>query len=263
MINISPNPILLEFGQFKIYYYGLIMVLAILIAIFVITKLAKKRGYDLNQLENLYFYIIIMGLIGARVYEVLFFNWSYYQNNLLDIFKVWNGGLAIQGTILFGIVTVYIFCKKNRLVFLKYTDLLVIGLILGQSIGRWGNFFNQELYGRVSDLPWAIYIERTASFHHPVFLYEIILNIILFFVLLKLFKKGYFNGLITFLYLGGYSLIRFFMEFMRIDPTPLVLGVRLPQLVSFMVIIFSILLIFIQNSLVKNKQMSIDKGYKK
>ena len=244
MINISPNPILFKIGQFRVYWYGLIMVLAILVAICIISKLAKKKGYNIKQLENLYFYVIIMGLIGARVYEVLFFNWSYYQNHLLDIFKIWNGGLAIQGTILFGIVTIYIFCKKNKLLFWKYTDLLVLGLILGQVIGRWGNFFNQELYGRVSNLPWAIYIERTANFHHPVFLYESILNLILFFILLKLFKKGYFNGFVTLLYLGGYSLIRFLMEFIRIDPTPLVLGIRLPQLVSFLVIIISIVLIF-------------------
>ena len=251
MINISPSSILFEIGQFKIHWYGFIMVLAILVAIYVINKLAKKKGYNIKQLENLYFYVIIMGLIGARLYEVLFFNWSYYQSNLLNIFKIWNGGLAIQGTILFGIVTVYIFCKKNKLIFWKYTDLLVLGLILGQTIGRWGNFFNQELYGRVSNLPWAIYIERTANFHHPVFLYESILNLILFFILLKLFKKGYFNGFITLLYLAGYSLIRFCMEFIRIDPAPLVLGLRLPQLVSFLVIIVSIIFIF-----------RIDKKYK-
>jgi len=177
MINIIPNSILLEVGKFKIHWYGFIMVLAILIAIYFISKLAKKREYDTSQLENLYFYVILIGLVGARLYEVFFFNWGYYQSHVLDIFKVWNGGLAIQGTILFGIVTVYIFCKKNKLVFLKYTDLLVIGLALGQSIGRWGNFFNQELYGRVSSLPWAIYIERTANYHHPLFLYEAILNL--------------------------------------------------------------------------------------
>jgi phosphatidylglycerol---prolipoprotein diacylglyceryl transferase len=244
MINIIPNSILLEVGKFKIHWYGFIMVLAILIAIYFISKLAKKREYDTSQLENLYFYVILIGLVGARLYEVFFFNWGYYQSHVLDIFKVWNGGLAIQGTILFGIVTVYIFCKKNKLVFLKYTDLLVIGLALGQSIGRWGNFFNQELYGRVSSLPWAIYIERTANYHHPLFLYEAILNLFLFLILWKLFKRNHFNGLITLLYLGAYSGIRFVMEFMRIDPAPLVLGFRLPQLVSLVVIIFSLALIF-------------------
>jgi phosphatidylglycerol---prolipoprotein diacylglyceryl transferase len=244
MINISPNPVLLNIGQIKLHWYGLIMVIAILFGIYVVNKLARGRKYDLKQIENLYFYVIIFGLLGARVYEVLFFNWSYYQNHLLDIFKVWNGGLAIQGTILFGVVTVYIFCKKNKLSFWKYTDLLVLGLILGQVIGRWGNFFNQELYGRVSNLPWAIYIERTASFHHPVFLYEAILNLVLFFILFKIFKKEYFNGLITLSYLGGYSFIRFWMEFIRADSTPLVFGIRLPQLVSFIVVIVSIILIF-------------------
>jgi phosphatidylglycerol---prolipoprotein diacylglyceryl transferase len=252
MINISPNSVLLEVGQLKIHWYGFIMVLAILISVYVINRLAKKKEYNIEKLESLYFYVILIGLVGARIYEVLFFNWSYYQNNLLDIFKIWNGGLAIQGTILFGVVTVYIFCKKNKLFFWKYTDLLVIGLALGQSIGRWGNFFNQELYGYISNLPWAIYIERTGNFHHPVFFYEAILNLILFFILLKLFKREHFNGLITLSYLGGYSLIRFCMEFIRIDPTPLVLGLRLPQLVSFIVIIISVIIIRIKSRSVRN-----------
>jgi phosphatidylglycerol:prolipoprotein diacylglycerol transferase len=251
MINISPNSILFEIGQLKIHWYGFIMVLAILIAMYLIDKLAKRKEYNIEKLESLYFYVILVGLLGARIYEVLFFNWSYYQDNLLDIFKIWNGGLAIQGTILFSVVIVYIFCKKNKLLFWKYTDLLVVGLALGQSIGRWGNFFNQELYGHVSNLPWAIYIERTGSFHHPVFFYESILNLILFFILLKLFKREHFNGLITLLYLGGYSLIRFCMEFIRIDPTPLILGLRLPQLVSFIVIIVSV--IIIKRKSIKNR----------
>jgi len=253
MINISPNSILFEIGQFKIHWYGLIIVLAILVAITVINKLAKEKKYNIEKLENLYFYVIIFGLIGARVYEVLFFNWDYYQNHLEDIFKIWNGGLAIQGTILFGVITVYIFCKRNKLVFWKYADLLSLGLILGQALGRWGNFFNQELYGQVSNLPWAIYIERTANFHQPLFLYESTLDLILFFILLKLFKKGYFNGFITLLYLSGYSLIRFCMEFLRIDSAPLILGIRLPQLVSFIVIIVSIILLVLQKKGFKNE----------
>ena len=251
MINIIPNPVLLKIGQFNIYWYGLIIVLAISIAMAAVNFLARKNNYNKEKLESLYFYLIIFGLIGARLYEVFFFNWVYYQNHLGNIFKIWNGGLAIQGTILFGIVTIYIFCKKNKLLFWKYTDLLVIGLALGQSIGRWGNFFNQELYGHVSGLPWAIYIEKTANFHHPVFLYESILNLILFFILINLFKRKYFKGLVTWCYLGGYSLIRFGMEFLRVDPAPIILGIRLPQLVSLVVIMISFVLIF--------KKQNIDK----
>ncbi len=244
MINISPNPILFQTNSLTIHYYGVIMVLAILIAIYVVNKLAQRKDYNLHQLDDLYFYVIILGIIGARFYEVFFFSWSYYQHHLVDIFKIWNGGLAIQGTILFGILTVYIFCKRRKLSFWKYTDLLVVGLSLGQSIGRWGNFFNQELYGRITNLPWAIYIERTGNFRHPLFLYESILDLLLFFLLKHFFKKKHFNGSITLLYLGAYSLIRFAMEFLRIDHCPVVLGFRLPQLVSIIVlwvaIIFSL-----------------------
>jgi phosphatidylglycerol---prolipoprotein diacylglyceryl transferase len=246
MINLAPNSILLDLGQLKIHYYGLIIVCGIGTALYIVNFLAKQYNYNREKLESLYFYIIIFSLIGARIYEVFFFNWSYYQYNLVDIFKIWNGGLAIQGTILFGVVTLYIFCKKNKLKFWKYADLLVIGLALGQSIGRWGNFFNQELYGRISSLPWAIYIERTGNFHHPLFLYESILNLVLFITLFQLFKKRYFSGLVTLIYLGGYSLIRFNMEFMRIDPAPLILGIRLPQLVSLVVFLVSFILIIIK-----------------
>jgi len=263
MINIIPNSILVDFGFVKIYWYGFIISLGILISLFFVHKVAKQKKYNLKKLEDLYFYAIIFGLIGARLYEVFFFNWSYYQHNLINIFKVWEGGLAIQGTILFGVLTVYIFCKKNKsphfkksggdklsqlkgkcgdkLKFFQYTDLLVLGLILGQAIGRWGNFFNQELYGRISSLPWAIYIERTGLFHHPVFLYESILNLILFFILYQVFKKQQKFGLTTLLYIGGYSLIRFLMEFIRIDHCPIILGIRLPQLISFLVIIAVVL----------------------
>ena len=241
-INIIFNPVLVDFGFAKIYWYGFIISLGVLISLFFVHKIARQKGYNLKKIEDLYFYVIIFGLIGARLYEVFFFNWSYYQNNLINIFKVWEGGLAIQGTILFGILTVYIFCKKNKLKFFQYTDLLVLGLILGQAIGRWGNFFNQELYGKISGLPWAIYIERTGFFHHPVFLYESILNLILFFVLYQIFKKQSKQGLTTLIYLGGYSLIRFLMEFIRIDSCPIVLGIRLPQLISFLVIIGVVLI---------------------
>ena len=243
-INIIFNPVLVDLGFVKIYWYGFIISLGILISLFFVHRTAKQKGYNLKKIEDLYFYVIIFGLIGARLYEVFFFNWSYYQNNLINIFKVWEGGLAIQGTILFGVLTVYVFGRKNKLAFWRYTDLLVLGLILGQAIGRWGNFFNQELYGKISTLPWAIYIERTGFFHHPVFLYESILNLILFFILRQVFKKQQNFGLTTLLYIGGYSFIRFLMEFIRIDPCPIVFGVRLPQLVSFIVVIFMILILF-------------------
>ena len=244
MLNFTPSSILLEIGPLRIHWYGLIIVFAVLVAVFIVDKLARKKDYNIKKLDSLYFYVIVFGLIGARVYEVLFFNWHYYKFHLLDIFKIWQGGLAIQGVILFGIIAIYVYCKKNKLNFLKYTDIFTIGLILGQAIGRWGNFFNQELFGRISDLPWAIYIERTMNFHHPVFLYESLLNFALFFILLKLFKRRHFNGMVTFVYLGGYSLIRFFMEFIRIDKVPIVFGVRLPQLISFLVIIAVVILIF-------------------
>ncbi|MCD4705385.1 prolipoprotein diacylglyceryl transferase [bacterium] len=243
-LNISPQSVLFQIGNFRVHYYGLIMVTAILICIFIANRLARQKNIDLWKLDNLYFYLIIFGILGARLYEVLFFSWQYYQNNLLAIFKIWQGGLAIQGVIIAGIITVFVYSRKNKISFLKYASLLAVVLPLGQAIGRWGNFFNQELYGRMTSLPWAIYIENTNLYHHPLFLYESILNIILFIILYNIYKKGKFDQQVLFFYISGYGIIRFLMEFWRIDHCPLIFNIRLPQLVSLIAIIVGTALIF-------------------
>ncbi len=237
MINISPSPIILEIGIFKVYYYSLLIVGAILVCMIVANKLAKKKNLDLGKLDNLYFYLVIWGIIGARLYEVFFFSWSYYQKNLIAIFKVWEGGLAIQGAILAGIITVFVYCRRNKLSFSKYASLLAVVLPLGQAIGRWGNFFNQELYGRISRWPWAIYIEESGFYHQPLFFYESILNFILFVILYRIYLKGKLENQVFLFYIFGYGLIRFLMEFMRIDHAPLIYGVRLPQILSLIFVI--------------------------
>jgi phosphatidylglycerol:prolipoprotein diacylglycerol transferase len=134
---------------------------------------------------------------------------------------------------------------------LKYLDIFALVVPLGQAIGRWGNFFNSELYGKVSNVPWAIYIQKTGFHHHPIFAYEFILNLILFFILMRVFKRHYKEGRIFLLYVFGYGIIRFFMEFLRIDTTLHIFGIRFPQIMALIFILFASYFLF------------IDKKYKK
>lgn len=253
-----PSPILINFGPIKIYWYGLIMVAAILTGGFVAEKVAAKYyGIDKKHIWDLLFYLIIFGILGARIYEVLFVNWNYYRDNLSDIYKIWQGGLAIHGAIIAGAIVVWIYGKINKINLRLLFDIAAIGLVLGQAIGRWGNYFNQELFGLPTNLPWGIPIalenrpEDFLSFthFHPTFLYESIGCLLIFFILLlvlkiknKYSKKDYyfFNGFIALTYLILYPLLRFFLEFIKIDYTPVYFGLRLPQIISFIAIFLGV-----------------------
>ena len=272
--NFFPQREILNLGVLTIHWYGVIVVLAILLGIWYALHLAKNRpALAQAKIDSLFFYLLIFSLLGARVYHVLFFGWQYYVNNFWEIFKIWHGGLAIQGAILASIITIYFWAKKNtslakdgesrrEINFWKITDWLAPGLALGQVLGRWGNYFNQELFGLPTFGWWRIpiaSINRVEGyedfiFFHPTFFYESILSLILFFILYKLTKKKFDLGVITLLYLGGYSLIRFFLEFVRIDPAPMVFGLRLPQLASLAVIIISVVWLYKKIALKKAKK---------
>lgn len=213
-----PDSLILEIGFLKLHWYGLLIAIAILVCLFILSKLARFRQIALDQIFDLSFYLIIFGFIGARLWHILFYNLSYFINQPLAVFKVWQGGLAIHGAILAGLITVYLYAKKQKLSFWLLADLLAVVLPLGQAIGRWGNYFNQELYGKACSFSWCIPIFGEAGYFHPVFLYESILSLILFISLLLVLRLGQLKvGMITVIYLGGYSLIRFFMEFLRLD----------------------------------------------
>ncbi|MCD4761211.1 prolipoprotein diacylglyceryl transferase [bacterium] len=252
--NFLPAPVIFSIGPVSIHWYGLILVLAIIASsLYAKHNLISRVGLSKRKAEDLFFYVIIFGLIGARFGHVVFFNLAYYIQNPADIIKVWQGGLSIQGALLFGLITFIIWARKNKINFWRLTDLVVPSVALGQAIGRWGNYFNQELFGR--PVIWGIPINQIHrvggyeqfSYFHPTFLYESILNLLVFFTLHKLLKYKLRIGTLTLLYFGFYSLIRFLMEFVRIDQTFLVFGIRLPQLISVLVFIGVIYLIFYIN----------------
>ncbi len=221
-----PSPILLDLGIIKIHWYGLLIAAAVFFCLWLALRLSKKALLPEDHIFNLAFYLVLFGLIGARLWHALFYNFSYFSAQPLDIFKVWQGGLAIHGAILAGLITLIVYCRKHHLFFWGVSDILAVVLPLGQAIGRVGNYFNQELFGLPCNYQWCIPITPANrpdqylgfAYFQPVFLYESLLDFILFAVLLGLFKfKKIIPGQLTLFYLGGYAVIRFFTEFWRWD----------------------------------------------
>jgi phosphatidylglycerol---prolipoprotein diacylglyceryl transferase len=236
--------------------YGALIVLGILIGGFTAEKIGRKHNLlpkNISFLDILP-WILIPGLIGARAYHVLDF-FSYYKTSPATIFFIWQGGLGIFGAVAGGALGLFLYAKVKKLTkkdFLALLDTASLGLSLGQAIGRWGNFFNQELYGLPTSLPWAIYINKQNrlselkdfSFFHPLFLYESIASFLIFLSLFYMIKKKKQTkkGTTFLFYLFLYSLIRFFLEFLR-PRSWMILNFRVNQAVSLLLIIFASLVI--------------------
>ena len=245
----SPVRELISIGPLTIYWYGVFIVLGILLAIFTAIKLAGRYKISKDTIIDLAFWLVIAGVIGARLYDVML-SWQYYRLYPADILKIWQGGLAIHGAIGGGALALWIYIKKYKLDFWKLAAVIVPGLALAQAVGRWGNYFNQELFGRPTGLPWGIPIDPANrltdyfnfAYFHPVFLYESIGNLFIFLVLMRIHgrmkKQDFFRPkVILGAYLVLYSILRFTIEFWRIDPAPIILGLRAPQAVSLGLIV--------------------------
>ena len=235
----------LEFTVNKInsFWYAILITLGIIIAMIISYRNAKKIGLDTEKFMDMFFYMIVFGVIGARIYYVLF-NFSLYKDDLLSVFNIREGGIAIYGAILFGVLTVFIYTKIRKQKFLDCTDCIVPGLALAQGIGRWGNFVNQEAYGYETNSLFGMSIVengRTITVH-PTFLYESMLNIFVFIVLMIFFNKYRKNsGEVTCIYGILYGTGRFFIEGMRTDS--LYLGMfRVSQIVSLAFVIIGVAL---------------------
>lgn len=252
--NFEPSPILADFGLIKVYWYGLLIAVAMTLGIFVFKKLVDKKLSN-DEVLDLSFWLIIGSLIGARAYHI-FLEYQYYLAAPLEIFKVWKGGLAIHGGIIGGFIVLCIFTKKFKKDFWFLTGALAPALALGQAVGRWGNYFNNELFGAQTKLPWGIPIvsDSTEKFYvHPVFLYESCLNFLVFIILFVFFKLKIFKPKIIFsLYLIFYGLIRFLLEFLRTDHTLMVLGIRWPQIFSLGLVLIGAILILLDKLNIKN-----------
>ncbi|MGF1471543.1 MAG: prolipoprotein diacylglyceryl transferase [Rubrobacteraceae bacterium] len=230
-----PSPIIFEIGPFALRYYGLFIAAGIAAATWLAGRELARRGYDETLALDSLLVIVPLGFVGARVYHVAT-NWGFYSDDPFpSIFAVWEGGLAIYGALAAGFLGLLLFSWWRGVNPLILADAAAPGLALGQAIGRWGNYFNQELFGRPSDLPWAIRISpenRPAEFveaetFHPTFLYESLWNLLVVFVLLwvaRRFAGSLKAGDVALLYVSLYSVGRFFMELLRIDPAFIIGG---------------------------------------
>lgn len=253
----SPGPLLVELGPLAIRWYGLLIAVAVLLGLWVSSQLAKMRGLDPGVISDLLPLIVLSAVIGARLYYVLF-EWRQYQINWLEAFQIWKGGIAIHGALLGGSIAVIAYSRWMKLSFWALMDVLLPSVALGQAIGRWGNFFNSEAFGLPTSLPWKLFIpvaNRPAaylnqSWFHPTFLYESIWDLGLFVLLIILFRQRRTNGEwllpkggISCVYAFGYSIVRFWIEGLRLDPLCLwgSLGeancLRMAQLVSLLLAI--------------------------
>ncbi len=248
-------------GDFYIAFYGIIIGIGIILGISLAAHSAKRMGMDPDDIWDFAIYAVIFSVLGARLYYVIF-EWDSYKNDLLSILNVRQGGLAIYGAVIGAFITLFAYSKIRKRKALNLGDACVTGLIAGQILGRWGNFFNREVFGGYSDgllamrLPVqairdhsditdgirAHMIEGTNYIQvHPTFLYESGLNLILLLFMLWYLKHKAFNGEICLLYLGGYGIIRFFVEGIRTDQLKLWgTNIAVSQMLGMLLFIFAV-----------------------
>ena len=245
------NRTILSIGNFHIYCYSVLIATGIIIGLYLLMKEASKQNISKDTIIDIAFYTIIWGIVGARIYYVIF-NIKPYLSNPISILYVWEGGLAIYGAIIAGFITLVYQTKKKNIALGKLTDMIVPSLILAQAIGRWGNFFNQEAHGGIVTLEFLkkIHIPNfiikgmyiNGNYYHPTFFYEslwCLLGFILLVIIRRLLKNSK-DGTLTFIYLIWYGIGRFFIEGLRTDS--LYLGMfRISQIVSIVIIIIGII----------------------
>ena len=220
------HPVLIEIGPFSIRYYGLMYVLGIIVAMFLIRSEVRRRELPLTEDEQVNFILltVIAGIVVARVYYVVF-NWSYYRQFLWEIPAVWRGGLAFHGGALGGICSTLWYARRKKILFLRLTDLLSPPLILGQALGRFGNFMNGDAHGVPTSLPWGLVFSPRSPAGmqfpgiplHPTMLYEMAIDLSIFAYLWLTRKRSAKDGYMTLRYLLLYSVGRFGVEFLRAD----------------------------------------------
>ncbi len=230
-----PSPIIFEAGPFALRYYGICIALCIAVGTWLTSRQLERKGYDGELALDSLFFIIIPGFIGARAYHVITDYQLYAADPFPAVFEVWNGGLGIYGAVAGGFLGAVAFAWLRGISVLDFADAAAPGLILAQAVGRWGNYFNQELFGRPTSLPWGIRISpenrpaeyADANAFHPTFLYESIWNLLGCFVLLwiaRRFVNWLRPGDLFLIYVSLYSVGRFLVETLRVDPAFLIGG---------------------------------------
>ena len=261
------DPIAFNIFGFDVRWYSLFILIGVGIGYFLICRESKKFKISQDFIFNLFFWTLIIGIIGARLYYVVF-NWEYFGKNVSEIWKIWEGGLAIHGGVILGILTIWLYTKKEKFRLTRILDIFVPSLILGQAVGRWGNFFNSEAYGVATSLRYlkSLHIPNfiikgmyiNGVYYTPTFFYESLWCFIGFIVLIFFRRKRFTKvGQTTALYLVWYSMGRFFIEALRTDSL-IFLGFKQAQIVSVIMIIIGIVLFVITSKKSKYEDLYND-----
>ncbi len=248
------NPVMFEVFGIEVRWYSVLILVACFVVLYLSQNEAERFGVQREFIFNMLFWALIVGIIGARLYYVLF-NLDIYLKDPIEIVKIWHGGLAIHGGLIFGLITIVLYCKKYKVRTVRMLDFIVVPLLLGQAIGRWGNFFNQEAHGAATTaaylktimVPDFIINGMTIDgvVYTPTFLYESIVCLIAFIVLLFVRRGKYVKvGTMTACYLIIYGVLRFFIEITRTDAL-MIAGFKIAQIVSVIMVIIGLGMIMI------------------
>lgn len=252
-LHFNLDPIAFSVGGIEIYWYGIIMSVAILVGFFTACREVKRHGYKPDDVGGILVGAIVLGLVCARLYYVVF-NLDYFADNWTRILNLRTGGLAIYGGIIGAMFATYCYCKRHGYKFLNVIDVLIPYLALGQSIGRWGNFTNQEAFGKATSLWWGMTGDIIRDTYdgvyaqglvHPTFLYESMVTFILYFVLRRVRERKVFDGHVLCVYMLWYGVARFFIEGMRTDSLKF-LNFRVSKLLSLALVVISVV-VFVLN----------------
>jgi len=241
------NPVLFNMGPFEIRYYGLLMALAFLIGYFILRKLSNEFEISEKQAEDFFIYALLSLIVGARLFEVLFYDPSYYFSNPIKILYVWEGGLASHGAIILTFIVAILYSKLKNIKFYNLADLFIIPIALGASFVRIGNFINNELVGRVTNVPWAVKFSGYEGLRHPVQLYQASYLFVIFLILFKIRKlKDRKPGIILWSFLLLDSMFRFITEFFKDLPKDYgfyLYNLNLAQYFSVAIVIISLIML--------------------
>ena len=249
----SPSSGSLDLGPITLRMYGFMIALGVIAAVWLMGKRFVSKGINPDHASGLAMWIVPAGIIGARVYHVIT-DWKRFEGNWDEAVQIWRGGLGILGGVIFGLVAAFFYCRKHDLDIKEVMDGVAPALALAQCIGRWGNYFNQELFGRPTNLPWGLQIDQrkrpieyvAEETFHPTFLYESLWNALVVLFLIKLGKsEKLHSGLLMAVYFISYSIGRLWIEALRIDEASKLLGLRINIWVFTVVLIASAAILFV------------------
>ncbi|MFH0804588.1 MAG: prolipoprotein diacylglyceryl transferase [Patescibacteria group bacterium] len=247
--TVHPPLAAFSIGPLSVHWYGIILALAVSAGFVLSYRLFRQRGVDTAHLANLFIVIFLCGIIGGRMGHLVG-EWGYYHDHLSATVQLWRGGIAIHGVLAGALLGLWGYCRWRKLAFWVTADLLVVSLPLMQAIGRWGNYFNQELYGMPTSLPWGIPVDQAfrepgyaaAQYYHPLFLYESLLMLAVFAGIWWLFRRAQLkSGQLTLAYFAMFAVVRFSLDYIRLHK-PMAAGLSYTQWLSIGIFIAAALL---------------------